>query len=50
MEGKLLSDLYKVGEILSIEYEGNDVHMEVKLSSQAAKQLFPQGRFQVAEL
>lgn len=49
-EGKLLSDLHKVGEILSIEYEGNDVHMEVKLSSQAAKQLLPQGRFQVAEL
>jgi len=49
-EGKLLSDLHRVGEILSIEYEGNDVHMEVKLSSQAAKQLLPQGRFQVAEL
>ena len=46
-EGKLLSDLHKVGEILSIEYEGNDVHMEVKLSNQVAQQLLPQGRFQV---
>ena len=44
-EGKLLSELYRVGEILSTDYEGNDVLLEIKLSRQNAHRLLPNGRY-----
>ncbi len=46
-EGKLLSELYGVGEILSTQYEGNNVLLEIKLSGQHAQRLLPNGRYQV---
>ncbi len=46
-EGKLVSELYRVGEILSTAYEGNDVFLEIKLSLQNARQLVPDGRFRI---
>ena len=46
-EGKLLSDLYRVGEILSTAYEGNDVFLEIKLSHQNARRLLPGGRYRI---
>ncbi len=46
-EGKLLSELYRVGEILSIHYRGNDVLLEVKLSRQHAQCLLPNGRYRL---
>ena len=45
-EGKLLSELYRIGEILHMDYKGNDVFMEVKLSQHNARRLLPQGRYQ----
>ena len=45
-EGKLLSELYRIGEILHTEYEDNNVLMEVKLSQQNAQKLLPNGRYQ----
>ena len=45
-EGKLLSELYRIGEILHTDYEGNDVFMEVKLSHHNARRLLPRGRYQ----
>jgi len=49
-EGKLLADLRKAGEILSIEYEDNDVHMEIKLSNQVAHQLLPHGKYHTTDV
>ncbi len=46
-EGKLLSELYRVGEILSTAYEGNDVFLEVKLSHQNVRRLLPDGKFRI---
>ena len=46
-EGKLLSKLYGVGEILSTQYEGNSVLLEIKLSHHHAQRLLPNGRHQV---
>ena len=46
-EGKLLSELYRVGEILHTDYEGNDVFLEIKLSGQHARRLVPDGRYRV---
>jgi GTP-binding protein HflX len=46
-DGKLLSELYRAGEILSIHYKGNDVLLEVKLSSQHARCLLPNGRYRL---
>jgi 50S ribosomal subunit-associated GTPase HflX len=46
-EGKLLSDLYRVGEILSTAYEGNDVFLEIKLSLQNARRILPGGRYRI---
>ena len=46
-EGKLLSELYRVGEILSIHYRGNDALLEVKLSRQHAQCLLPNGRYRL---
>lgn len=46
-EGKLLSELYRVGEILNTTYKGNDVFLEIKLSRQNARRLLPDGRFQI---
>ena len=45
-EGKLLSELYRIGEILHTDYKGNDVLMEVKLSQHNARRLLPNGRYQ----
>ncbi len=44
-EGKLLSDLHRVGEVLSTQYEGNNVLLTVTLSEENAKRLVPNGRF-----
>ena len=46
-QGKLLSELYRVGEILHTDYVDNDVFLEVKLSSQNARRLVPDGRYRV---
>ncbi len=46
-EGKLLSELYRVGEVLHTTYEGNDVVMELKLSRQNAQRLLPNGHYQI---
>jgi GTP-binding protein HflX len=48
-EGKLLSELHSVGEILSTHYEGNDVFLEVKISSQQAHRLLPNGQYGVKD-
>ena len=45
-EGKLLSELYRIGEVLHTDYKGNDVLMEVKLSQHNAQRLLPDGRYQ----
>ena len=46
-EGKLLSELYRIGEVLHTDYKGNDVLMEVKLSQHNARRLLPNGRYQI---
>lgn len=40
-EGKLLSELHRVGEILHTAYEGNDVILEIKLNQNNAQRLLP---------
>ena len=47
-EGGLISELHRVGEILDTRYEGNDVLLRVKLSSQNAVRLLPNGRYRYA--
>ena len=47
-EGRLISELHRVGEILSTRYEGNDVLLKVKLSNQNALRLLPNGRYRAA--
>lgn len=44
-EGKLLSDLHRVGEVISTQYQGNNVLLTVKLSEENAQRLVPNGRF-----
>ena len=44
-EGKLLSELYRIGEILHTDYQGNDILLEIKLSQQNAQRLFPNGLY-----
>ena len=39
--GKLLSELHRVGEVLSTRYSGNDVLLEIKLSRQNADRIVP---------
>lgn len=46
-EGKLLSELYRIGEVLHTAYENNDVLMEIKLNRHCAQRLLPNGRYQV---
>ena len=46
-EGKLLSELHRMGEILSTEYDGNDVLLELKIGGQEAERLLPKGLYQV---
>ena len=46
-EGKLLSELYRIGEVLHTDYKDNDVLMEVKLSQHNAQRLLPNGRYQI---
>jgi GTP-binding protein HflX len=46
-EGKLLSDLHRVGEVLHTAYEGNDVILEIKLNQQNAQKLLPNNRFKL---
>ena len=38
-EGKLLSQLYTHSEILTRDYEGNDVHLRIRLNSNHAEHL-----------
>jgi len=47
-EGRLISELHRVGEILETRYEGNDVLLKVKLSNQNAVRLLPDGRYRSA--
>ena len=44
-EGKLLADLHRVGEVLSTQYQGNDVVLTVKLSEENAQRLVPDGQY-----
>lgn len=44
-EGKLLADLHRVGEVLSTQYQGNNVELTVKLSEENAQRLLPDGRY-----
>ncbi|MFT5370429.1 MAG: GTP-binding protein HflX [Candidatus Latescibacterota bacterium] len=44
-EGKLLSELYHVGEVLHTTYEGNDVILEIKLNQHYAQRLLPNNRY-----
>ena len=46
-EGRLLSELHVVGEILSRHFEGNDVLMEVRMSREHADRMLPDGRYRV---
>ena len=46
-EGRLLSDLHRVGEVLHTTYEGNDVILEVKLNQQNAQRLLPNNQYQI---
>jgi GTP-binding protein HflX len=45
-EGRLLSDIHRIGEVINTSYEGNDVRITVKLSQENAKRMFPNGRYQ----
>lgn len=44
-EGRLISDLHRIGEVISTAYEGNDVLLRVKLSRENAKRMLPNGRY-----
>lgn len=44
-EGKLLSDLHRVGEVLNTKYRGNNVLLTIRLSGENARRLVPNGRF-----
>lgn len=44
-EGKLISELHRIGEVITTSYEGNNVLLTVKLSSENAKRMVPNGRF-----
>lgn len=46
-EGKLLSDLHRIGEVLHTTYEGNDVILEVKLNQHNAQRLLPNNQYQI---
>jgi len=48
-EGRLISDLHRIGEIITTSYEGNDVLIKVKLSAENAKRMFPNGKYRVNE-
>ena len=46
-DGKLLSELHTVGEILSQDFEGNDVLLEVRMSREHADRMLPGGKYQI---
>ena len=46
-EGRLISDVHRIGEVISTTYKGNNVLLTVKLSSENAERLFPNGRYHV---
>lgn len=46
-EGKLLSELYRIGEVLHTAYEGNDVIMEIKLNQNNAQRLLPNNQYRL---
>ena len=46
-EGRLISDLHRIGEVISTRYEGNNVLLQVKLSTENAKRMLPDGRYSV---
>jgi GTPase len=46
-EGKLLSELYRVGEVLHTSYENNDVILEIKLNQHNAQKLLPNNLYRL---
>jgi GTP-binding protein HflX len=46
-EGRLISELHRIGEVTSTAYKGNDVLLTVKISAENAKRMLPNGRFSV---
>ena len=44
-EGRLISHVHQIGEVLTTTYEGNSVLITVKLSRDNAKRLFPDERY-----
>ena len=46
-EGRLISELHRIGEVTSTAYNGNDVLLTVKISAENAKRILPNGRFSV---
>ncbi len=46
-EGKLLSELHRLGEVLSTRYSDNDVLIRVTLRAPDARSLLPDGRYQI---
>jgi GTP-binding protein HflX len=47
-EGRLISDLHRVGEVISTAYEGNNVMLTIKISSENAKRMLPNDQYRVA--
>jgi len=48
-EGRLISDLHRIGEVLTTQYVGNDVLMTVKLSTENAKCMVPNGQYRLRD-
>jgi GTP-binding protein HflX len=46
-DGRLLSSLHAVGEILSRQFQGNDVLLEVRMSRAHADRMLPEGKYQI---
>jgi GTPase len=44
-EGKLISELHRIGEVITTKYEGNNVLLTVKLSTENAKRMLPDGKY-----
>jgi GTP-binding protein HflX len=44
-EGRLLSDLHRVGEIVTTRYESNDVLLKLRISESNLSRLLPNGRY-----
>jgi len=46
-EGRLISDLHRIGEVISTAYEGNNVMLTIKISTENARRMLPNGRFTI---